>query len=380
MVPVSPTASATCASCARPSRCGKTGSTTWPARWSCDWLAEGWTFTSPSTTSTSWVTRREFTTYPIVDPEIVVIASNPVGGIGIGIDPTALRCEFGPTRPGLPCHDLPDPFDMAHWENLPGLRCHHESSPAASTSRTAAASAATSASRSTVQIDPVPGHERLLPALRPRQPRVRALPDARPRRRRRRRPLGRRCPPTTSWPTTPIRLGEQVRLDAGRRGLRAPDEPVPRRERRRRRSTMPTPCSPNDVSRRRHRSLPGPAPRRPPLRVQHRVAPRLPAAGPRAPSRTAYQLGADGGNHHASEASAHGPVAQRRRPDPVTTPPVRPPHGLAPAVRYGRRCSPTRFRAAVEPGTSTRSPSCFTTTLRSAAQCCSSPTRAGIRS
>src|SRR5688500_3421895 len=29
----------------------------------------------------------EFTTYPVVDPEIVVIASNPVGGVGIGIDP-----------------------------------------------------------------------------------------------------------------------------------------------------------------------------------------------------------------------------------------------------------------------------------------------------
>jgi hypothetical protein len=29
----------------------------------------------------------DFSTYPLWDPEIIVISSNPVGGLGIGIDP-----------------------------------------------------------------------------------------------------------------------------------------------------------------------------------------------------------------------------------------------------------------------------------------------------
>src|SRR5688572_25540368 len=45
----------------------------------------------------------EFTTYPVVDPEIVVIATNPVGGIGIGIDPV----DFVFTDEDLvPCHTV----------------------------------------------------------------------------------------------------------------------------------------------------------------------------------------------------------------------------------------------------------------------------------
>jgi hypothetical protein len=66
----------------------------------------------------------EFTTYPIVDPEIVVIASNPVGGAGIGIDPTAV---FSFTSDGVPCHNVANPFDFDYWENLPGFDSHHES-------------------------------------------------------------------------------------------------------------------------------------------------------------------------------------------------------------------------------------------------------------
>ncbi|MGH2756467.1 MAG: thrombospondin type 3 repeat-containing protein, partial [Actinomycetota bacterium] len=66
----------------------------------------------------------EFTTYPIVDPEIVVIASNPVGGAGIGIDPTTL---FSFTSNGVPCHNVENPFDFEYWENLPGFNNHHES-------------------------------------------------------------------------------------------------------------------------------------------------------------------------------------------------------------------------------------------------------------
>ncbi|HWC15281.1 MAG TPA: thrombospondin type 3 repeat-containing protein [Actinomycetota bacterium] len=65
----------------------------------------------------------EFTTYPIVDPEIVVIASNPVGGIGIGIDPV----DFVFTNENLvPCHNVANPFDFDYWEKLPGFSSHHE--------------------------------------------------------------------------------------------------------------------------------------------------------------------------------------------------------------------------------------------------------------
>jgi hypothetical protein len=61
----------------------------------------------------------EFTTYPIVDPEIVIIATNPVGGAGIGIDPFQ-------DDPVLPCHGVANPFDFEQWENLPGFDRHHE--------------------------------------------------------------------------------------------------------------------------------------------------------------------------------------------------------------------------------------------------------------
>jgi hypothetical protein len=65
----------------------------------------------------------EFTTYPIVDPEIVVIASNPVGGVGIGIDPV----DFVFTDENLvPCHNTQNPFDFEYWENLPGFNDHHQ--------------------------------------------------------------------------------------------------------------------------------------------------------------------------------------------------------------------------------------------------------------
>jgi hypothetical protein len=65
----------------------------------------------------------EFTTYPIVDPEIVVIATNPVGGVGIGIDPV----DFVFTNENLvPCHNVENPFDFEYWENLPGFDDHHQ--------------------------------------------------------------------------------------------------------------------------------------------------------------------------------------------------------------------------------------------------------------
>jgi hypothetical protein len=64
----------------------------------------------------------EFTTYPIVDPEIVVIATNPAGGVGIGIDP--VDAVF--TDENLvPCLNVANPFDFQYWENLPGFNDHH---------------------------------------------------------------------------------------------------------------------------------------------------------------------------------------------------------------------------------------------------------------
>lgn len=65
----------------------------------------------------------EFTTYPVVDPEIVVIASNPVGGIGIGIDPvnSAISDENV-----VPCQPVGNPLDFEQWENLPGFDRHHD--------------------------------------------------------------------------------------------------------------------------------------------------------------------------------------------------------------------------------------------------------------
>lgn len=68
----------------------------------------------------------EFTTYPIVDPEIVVVATNPVGGIGIGIDPIDFAgILFGEGAGQGPCHGVANPFDLEAWQNLPGFDSHH---------------------------------------------------------------------------------------------------------------------------------------------------------------------------------------------------------------------------------------------------------------
>lgn len=63
----------------------------------------------------------EFTTYPVVDPEIVVIGANPGPGAGIGIDPFTFINESG-----VPCHNVANPFDFEYWENLPGFSSHHD--------------------------------------------------------------------------------------------------------------------------------------------------------------------------------------------------------------------------------------------------------------
>jgi hypothetical protein len=68
----------------------------------------------------------EFTTYPIVDPEIVVLAYNPVpfAHAGIGIDPFA-------DTPQNRCNAFPvgNPLDFEQWEALPGFDSHHQDRP-----------------------------------------------------------------------------------------------------------------------------------------------------------------------------------------------------------------------------------------------------------
>jgi hypothetical protein len=62
----------------------------------------------------------------LVEPKIVVVATNPVGGIGIGIDPVDFVAQVGITGPGgVPCTSIPDPFNLASWEDRPGYDGHH---------------------------------------------------------------------------------------------------------------------------------------------------------------------------------------------------------------------------------------------------------------
>lgn len=66
-------------------------------------------------------------TYPVYDPEIVIIASNPVGGIGIGIDPTQFLNELQVyDTDGVPCTGVQNPFDFESWEGLEGFDSHHD--------------------------------------------------------------------------------------------------------------------------------------------------------------------------------------------------------------------------------------------------------------
>jgi hypothetical protein len=102
------------------------------AQLSMDWLAQGMDFhITVDAIDVAGDGGGEFTTYPIVDPEIVVVATNPVGGIGIGIDPLDFNRQildiFGVETDGQgPCHGVQNPFDMAAWEALPGFDSHHD--------------------------------------------------------------------------------------------------------------------------------------------------------------------------------------------------------------------------------------------------------------
>ena len=92
-----------------------------------DWLADGMDFHITVDHFDPAGGGGEFTTYPIVDPEIVVIATNPVGGAGIGIDPVDFPTVLQFTNEDeIPCHNVENPFDFDYWENLPGFDSHHE--------------------------------------------------------------------------------------------------------------------------------------------------------------------------------------------------------------------------------------------------------------
>lgn len=60
----------------------------------------------------------------LVDPEIVVVLSNPAGGIGIGIDPSNFISQVGVTDgEGVPCVGIANPFSMAGWKKR-GMEIH----------------------------------------------------------------------------------------------------------------------------------------------------------------------------------------------------------------------------------------------------------------
>ncbi len=61
----------------------------------------------------------------LVDPEIVVVVSNPAGGIGIGIDPTAFAGELGIVDDsGVPCAPVEQPFSLDAWKAKKGFEQH----------------------------------------------------------------------------------------------------------------------------------------------------------------------------------------------------------------------------------------------------------------
>lgn len=84
-----------------------------------DWLAEGFEI-NISVGGVEYGAIDEYTLSAVYDPEIVVIVSNPVGGIGIGIDPA----DFLGLQ--LPCTPVPDPLSYESWAALDGFDSHHD--------------------------------------------------------------------------------------------------------------------------------------------------------------------------------------------------------------------------------------------------------------
>jgi hypothetical protein len=128
MVPVSPTAERDMRIMRQSVEMWEGGLGTLADQMGLDWLAEGVDFHVTIDYVDLEGEGGEFTTYPIVDPEIVVIATNPVGGVGIGIDPVDFAYRVGLTDDGdAPCHPVSNPLDFEAWEALPGFDSHHGS-------------------------------------------------------------------------------------------------------------------------------------------------------------------------------------------------------------------------------------------------------------
>ncbi|WP_370037865.1 hypothetical protein [Nocardioides sp.] len=90
-----------------------------------DWLADG--VDMNITTHELVVDPAGLLTEPLdlVDPEIVVIMSNPAGGIGIGIDPVSFAGELGIIDgEGAPCLVEDDPLDFRAWQKKKGFDQH----------------------------------------------------------------------------------------------------------------------------------------------------------------------------------------------------------------------------------------------------------------
>lgn len=118
----------------------------------------------------------------LYDPEIVVIVSNPVGGIGIGIDPV----DF--IGWDVPCSPVEDPLSYEQWAQLDRFDSHHETRSGTYVARDGECGDNIGGNVCLAvngAIDPTPGEgplEGLLLAVRPGQPRGRSLPHHRPRR------------------------------------------------------------------------------------------------------------------------------------------------------------------------------------------------------
>lgn len=90
------------------------------------WLRDGVEFRI--TADTVDVADPTQSTRSLVDPEIVVVTTNPVGYTGIGTDPWSLLTpSLGiDDGEGQPCFVQEDPFSLASWERLPGFDSHHD--------------------------------------------------------------------------------------------------------------------------------------------------------------------------------------------------------------------------------------------------------------
>jgi hypothetical protein len=96
-----------------------------------------------------------FVTYPVVDPEIVVIASNPVGGAGIGIDPWATEVGALTGNSDAPCTGVNNPFDVNSWKGKPGYD-HHSNEPGATVTEDCGGAGGNICFALTPAIDPAP--------------------------------------------------------------------------------------------------------------------------------------------------------------------------------------------------------------------------------